>query len=163
MPSWGALCFHCGNSTVAGMETNGSIGADEAAEALASVRRSRARVAWSGYPAWYWLGNGACFAALTFTMLAPGWWALVTSAGLAGLLIGVTCAARRVRGVCEGWVRGAMTMKESAILGGPAAGLTVVNAVVEKFVSWSTVVAAVLIFVVYAGTGLTLGARADRA
>jgi hypothetical protein len=144
------------------METNGSIDAGEAAEALASVRHSRYRVAWSGYPAWYWLGTGACLGALTFTMLLPGWWALVTSAGVGGLLVGVTCVARRVRGVCEGWVHGAMTMKESAVLGGPAAALIVLNAVAVKFVSWSTIVAAVLIFVVYAGTGLILGARADR-
>jgi len=36
------------------------------------------------------------------------------------------------------------------------------NAVASKFVSWSPIVAAVLVFVLYAGTGLILGARSAR-
>jgi hypothetical protein len=51
------------------METHGSISTAEASAALAQVRGSRARVAWSGYPAWYWLASAAGLAALPFTLL----------------------------------------------------------------------------------------------
>jgi hypothetical protein len=56
LPSGCHLCFQSGNYGVAAMETYGPIDADEASAALASVRHSRTRVAWSGYPAWYWRG-----------------------------------------------------------------------------------------------------------
>ncbi|HEX6519985.1 MAG TPA: hypothetical protein VF070_08215 [Streptosporangiaceae bacterium] len=41
------------------METLEQVSPQEAAEALESARRSRARVAWSGYPWWYWVARGA--------------------------------------------------------------------------------------------------------
>ena len=90
------------------METHSSIDAEEAAAALASVQRSRARVAWSGYPAWYWLTTGACLGALMYVTLLPGWLATVLSAGIAVVLGLVARAACRARGVCEGWIRSAM-------------------------------------------------------
>jgi hypothetical protein len=144
------------------LETNGSIDAEEASAALASVTRSRARVAWSGYPAWYWLATGACLGGLFYAMLLPSWWAggIITGAG--ALLVLVIRAAGRTRGVCEGWVCTAMSRRDAVILYGPVAVVILADVVVSRFVSWSSIVAAVLVFVVFAGTGLMLSARAAR-
>ncbi len=81
---------------------------------------------------------------------------------IAALLVFVARAASRARGVCEGWVRSAMTFREGAVLYGPAAVLILANGVVSKFVWWSSIVAAVLMFVAFTGTGLVLSARAAR-
>jgi hypothetical protein len=144
------------------METNEPIDADEASAALAAVRHSRARVAWSGYPTWYWLGTGACLGALSYTMQLSDWWALPVLAVIAVLLITVTYTASRVRGVCEGWNRGAMKHHDMIVLYGPAAVVVLAGGVGSKFVSWSSIVAAVLLFTLFAGTGLTLSARTAR-
>ena len=132
---------------------------DEASAALAAVRRSRASVAWRGYPAWYWLGTGACLGAMATAMVLPGWWDLAAAAVIAVALIVVTRAAARARGVCEGWYRGAMPWRDRLLLAGPAAFVMVVGAVAARFATWSAVVAGVLIFVLYAGTGLVMSAR----
>ena len=55
-----------------------------------------------------------------------------------------------------------MTLRDQVVLGGPAALLILAGAAASKSVSWLPVVAAVLVFVVYAGTGLTLSARCTR-
>jgi hypothetical protein len=148
------------------METRGSIDAEEAAAALASVRQSRARVAWSGYPAWYWLTTGACLGALMYTTLLPGWLATVLSALIAVLLVLVARAACRARGVCEGWTRSAMTRREAVVLYGPVALVILASAAAARFGSWSSpwpsIAAAALVGVLFAGTGLTLSARASR-
>jgi hypothetical protein len=142
--------------------TDGDIGRDEASAALAAVRDSRARVAWSGYPTWYWLLTGACFGALPLVWLLSGWWSLAISALVAVLLVTVAHAASRVRGICEGWARGAMTHRDAIVLNGPPAALIIVGAIASKFASWSSIVAAALVFLLFAGTGLTLSARAAR-
>jgi hypothetical protein len=142
------------------METNEPIDAAEALAALRAVRHSRARVAWSGYPSWYWLGTGACLGAISYTMQLPDWWAPPVLAVIAVLLITVTYAASRVRGVCEGWTRGAMKHQDVIVLYGPAAVVVLAGSVGSKFVSWSSIVAAVLLFMLFAGTGLALSARA---
>jgi hypothetical protein len=144
------------------METNGSISADEASAALASARQSRTRVAFGGYPVWYWLATGAALGALPYTMTLPTWWDMAATVVIAATLVLVARAASRIRGVCEGWVRKTMTFRDSLVLYGPAAVLILANAIVSKFVPWSPIGAAVLIFLAFAGTGLTLGARADR-
>lgn len=71
-------------------------------------------------------------------------------------------AASRARGIREGCQRGAMTIREQLILGGPAALLIIAGAAASKVVPWLPAVAAVLVFLVYAGTGLTMSARAAR-
>jgi hypothetical protein len=144
------------------METYESIDPDEASAALESVRHSRTRVAWSGYPAWYWLATGACLGAVSFTWLLPDWWAPPISAVIAVLLVTVTLAASRARGVCEGWIRSAMTFRDRAVLYVPAAVVMLAGAAASKFASWSPIVTAALVFTLFAGTGLTLGARAAR-
>jgi hypothetical protein len=148
------------------METYGSIDEGQASEALASVRQTRARVAWSGYPAWYWLATGAGMGALCVTILLPGWWATAIPAGLAAGLYLVARAACRVRGVCEGWTRGAMTRRETAVLYGPATLMILASAAVSRAAPgaspWPSVAAAVVAFILFAGTGLMLGARAAR-
>ena len=148
------------------METYGPVDAEEAAAALAAVRQSRARVAWSGYPAWYWLATGAGLGALSYTALLPGWLATMISVLIAVGLVLVARAACRVRGVCEGWTRNAMARREVVVLYGPAARVILASAAVARYASWSSpwlpVVAAVLVFVLFAGTGLTLSARAGR-
>jgi hypothetical protein len=159
------LCFHVGNSRVANMETYGSIGADEASAALASVRRSRTRVAWSGYPAWYWLVTGAGLSVGTVAILLPDWWGLAVVVVVTVGLVRVAHAASRARGVCEGWIRGAMTWRDGVVLYGPATVVILANAVVSRFAlwwPWSSIVAAVLVFLLFAGTGFTLSARAAR-
>jgi hypothetical protein len=144
------------------METYDPIGTDEAAAALASARRSRARVAWSGYPAWYWLATGAALGATTYAILLPGWWNLAVPAVLCVLLVVVACAASRARGVCDGWIRSALTVRDGMTLYGPAGVLILANAAVSKITPWSSVVAAVLVFALFAGTGLIQSARTAR-
>jgi hypothetical protein len=144
------------------METLEPISTAEASAALASAQRTQARVAWSGYPAWYWLTTGAGLAALSCTMLLPAWWDLAIPVALGVLLVAVARAASRARGVCEGWTHSAMTVRDRVVLYGPAPLVILANAVASKFVSWSPIVAAVLVFVAFAGTGLAMGARAAR-
>jgi hypothetical protein len=147
------------------METYERIDANEAAAALASVRHSRMRVAWSGYPAWYWITTGACLGAGSYAVLLPGWRALAVSAVVAALLVVTAHAASRARGVCEGYTRSAMTWRDRAVLSGPAAAVMLAGAAASKFAAWpawAPIVAAVLVFALFAGTGLTLGARAAR-
>lgn len=144
------------------METNGSINADEAAAALASVTRSRARVAWGGYPVWYWLGTAACLAALPFALLLPGYWDIPVAVVIMAALVVVARVASRVRGICEGWARGAMTGANVAALYGPPSIVLIADAAAMKSVSWSPIVAAVLVFALFAGTGLALSTRAAR-
>jgi hypothetical protein len=85
---------------------------------------------------------------------------IITGAG--ALLVLVIRAAGRTRGVCEGWVCTAMSRRDAVILYGPVAVVILADVVVSRFVSWSSIVAAVLVFVVFAGTGLMLSARAAR-
>jgi hypothetical protein len=148
------------------METHEPIDREEAAAALASVQQSRARVAWSGYPWWYWLTTGASLGALSYTTLQPAWLATAASVVIAVLLVLVARVACRARGVCEGWTRSAMTRREAVVLYGPAALVIVASAAVAKFATWSSpwlpIVAAVLVCILFAGTGLTLSARAGR-
>ena len=148
------------------METNGSISTDEATAALASVRQSRIRVAWSGYPAWYWLTMGAGLGALSYAALLPSWWATATSVLIGVLLMGVAHAVSRARGIRETCVRGAMTRRDKLLLGGPAALVVIVSSAAAEIAGWPplwpSIVAAVLVFILFAGTGLTLTARAAR-
>jgi hypothetical protein len=144
------------------METNEPIGADEATAALAAARHSRARVAWGGYPAWYWLTTGAAMGALPYALQLTGWWVLAASAVLAVTLATAAHAASRARGVCEGWTRTAMTHRDKLILNGPPAVLVIAGAIGSKFSAWPPIAAAALIFLLFAGTGLTLSARAAR-
>lgn len=156
------LSFHSGNPRVSGMETNGPIDASEASAALAAMRSDRSRLVWGGYPTWYWLTAGANAAALFYMIQMPGNWAIGITMTLGALLLFVTYAAGRVRGVCEGWVNKARTRSQTLVLWGPLGVVMLVNAVVAKFVPWSSIVAAVLEFVVFAGTGILLSARAAR-
>jgi len=148
------------------METNGSISTDEATAALASVRQSRIRVAWSGYPAWYWLTMGAGLGALSYAALLPSWWATAISVLIGVLLMGVAHAASRARGIRETCVRGAMTRRDKLLLGGPAALVVIVSSAAAEIAGWPplwpSIVAAVLVCILFAGTGLTLSARAAR-
>jgi len=148
------------------METHGSIDADEAAAALASVRQSRTRVAWSGYPAWYWIATGAGMGALAPMMLLSGWPVLVAAAAIAALLVVAPRAAGRARGVREGWACGAMTFRESAALYGPAALVILASAATVKLAPWSSpwppIAGAVGIFVLIAARGILGSSRAAR-
>jgi hypothetical protein len=144
------------------METHGLINRDEASAALASVRDSRRRVAWSGYPAWYWPATGAALGALAYTTELSGWQALAASVPIAASLVIVALAAGRARGVCEGWAGGAMKQRDRIMLYGPAAVVILASAAASRFVSWTPIAAAVLLFALFAGTGLTLSARAAR-
>lgn len=144
------------------METREPINRDEAWAALASVRDSRRRVAWSGYPAWYWPATGAAMGALCYTIELSGWRALAASVPVAAALVTVALAAGRARGVCEGWAGGAMKQRDRIVLYGPAAVVILASGVTSKFVSWTPIAAAVLLFALFAGIGLTLSARAAR-
>ena len=103
------------------METYEGISPDEAAEALAAAERSRARVAWSGYPWWYWLTTGAGMGLATYAVGQQGWWGPAIAAVIAVSLVYVAYAAARARGVCVGWVRGAMTTSTGSPRRPPAA------------------------------------------
>lgn len=144
------------------METHEPVNREEASAALASVRDSRRRVAWSGYPAWYWLTTGAALGALCYAIQLPGWWAMAACVPIAAVLVTVAHAAGRARGVCEGWVNRAMPHRDRIVLYGPAAVVILAAAVGSKFASWPPIAAAVLLFTLFAGTGLTLSARAAR-
>jgi hypothetical protein len=147
---------------VADMETQGPVSAAEASAALASVERSRARVAWAGYPAWYWLATAAGLAVLPVATLLPAWLGVVGVAVVAVVLFRLIVAASRARGVCEGWTRSAMRWWEVAVLYGPAVVVMDVAAFLSPLAWWWPLVAAVLVFALFAGTGLTLSARVGR-
>jgi hypothetical protein len=144
------------------METYEGISPDEAAEALAAAERSRARVAWSGYPWWYWLTTGAGMGLATYAVGQQGWWGPAIAAVIAVSLVYVAYAAARARGVCVGWVRGAMTTRDWAVLYGPATLVIVASSAGSRFASWPPVVGAVLVFGLFAGTGLAQSARTPR-
>lgn len=148
------------------METHGSIDADEAAAALASVRQSRTRVAWSGYPAWYWIATGAGMGALALMMLLTGWLVVTAAVAIAALLVVVPRVAGQARGVREGWACSPMTFRERAAMYGPAALVLVASAVAVKLAPgsspWPAVAGAALIFVLIAGRGILGSARAAR-
>ena len=117
-------------------------------------------MAWSGYPAWYWLTTGAALGALCYTIQLTGWWAAAASVPIAATMVWVAHAASRARGVCEGWVNRAMPHRDRIVLYGPAAAVILAGAAGSKFASWPPIVAAVLLFTLFAGSRLTLSARA---
>lgn len=140
------------------METSGPISAAEASAALAEVERSRLRVAWTGYPTWYWLVVAACLGVLPFATLLPDWLGLLGVAVAAGLLLWLVFAVSRARGVCEGVTRSAMRLREGLVLYGPA----LVMLLVGTSAQWPPIVTAALVFALFAGSGLTLSAMARR-
>ena len=144
------------------METHGSISAAEASAALASVERSRARVAWSGYPAWYWFGTAAGLASMSFATSVPDWLGLLGCAVVAAVLIRLAIVAGRARGVCEGWTVGATRARDVLVLYGPAMVVLLVGSFTARLAWWVPVVSSVLVFVLFAGAGLALGRRAAR-
>ena len=73
------------------METHDPVSADEAAAALAAAERTRARVAWGGYPAWYSLSTGAAVGAVCYAAVA----AVLVFVAFAGT--GLTMSARATR------------------------------------------------------------------
>ncbi len=144
------------------METYDPISREEASAALAETRRSRFRAAWSGYPAWYWLITGACLGAGSYAVWLPTGWDVGVCVVIAATLVAVARVAGRVRGVCVGWLRIGMSPQDSALLYGPAVVLILANSVVGRFVPWWPIAGAVLVFALFAGTGLMFGARAAR-
>jgi hypothetical protein len=146
------------------METYEPIGSGEAAAALASIRDSRARVAFAGYPAWYWLATGAGLGAMSCAVMMPSSWSLAVLAAVGIVLIAAARAACRARGICEGWI-GAMTLRGMVTLYVPAAVVILASALASKVATWSPwpeILGAVLVFLLIAGTGITLTARAER-
>lgn len=119
-------------------------------------------MAWSGVPRVVLADDGAALGALCYTIQLPGWWAIAASVPIAAALVMVAHAASRARGVCEGWVNRAMPPRDRIVLYVPAAGAILVGAAGSKFASWPAIVAAVPLFTLFAGTGLTLSARAAR-
>lgn len=144
------------------METRGPVSAAEASVALASVRQSRKRLAWAGYPAWYWLGTAAAWAVLPVATLLPAWAGFACVGVVAVTVLRLTVAAGRARGVCEGWTRSAMRWPEVTVLYAPATAVILASAFVPRSAWWLAVVGAVLVFVLFAGTALALSARAAR-
>jgi hypothetical protein len=55
-----------------------------------------------------------------------------------------------------------MTCRDVVVLYGPAAVMMLAGAAGSKLASWPPAVAAALVFLLFAGTGLTLSARAAR-
>jgi len=115
------------------MEIDGPVSADEASAALAAATQARARVAWIGYPAWYWLMTGAGLAALCYAALLPSWWDLAIAPGAGAALFIAGRAASRARGVRERCRRGAMTWRDRVILAGPAALVMLAGSAASKF------------------------------
>ena len=142
------------------METREPISRDEAMLALAAAESSRRRVARAGFPAWYWLSTGALLGAAAYGISLPGYWDIAVAVPVAALLYAVARAKCRARGICERYVRSAMTPRDTFLLYGPSALVIVAGAAARHAVWWAPAVAAVLTFVLFAGTGLVLGARA---
>jgi hypothetical protein len=129
------------------------------------MRRSRARVAWGGYPAWYWLTTGAGLSVGTLAVLLPDWWGLAIAAVVMVVLVVVAHAASQARGVCEGWTRSAMTRQGAVVLYGPATVVILMSGVAARFawwLPWWPIAAAALVLLLFAGTGLALSARTAR-
>lgn len=143
------------------METSGPVSADEASAALAAVKQARARVAWGGYPAWYWLATGAGLGAACYAALLPSWWDLAIAPLAGATMLIVARSASRVRGVRERCQRDAMTWRDRVILAGPAALVMLAGSAASKFASWPPAAPAVLAGMLFAGTGLIVSARAS--
>ena len=98
--------------------------------------------------------------------LLPGWGTVAISVIIGVLLVVVAHAGNRARGIREACVRGSMTRRDKIVLGGPAALVIIAIAAAAKIAGWPSfwpsIVAAVLVFILFAGTGLTLTARAAR-
>jgi len=109
---------------------------------------------------------GAGLGALSYAALLPSWWATAISVLIGVLLMGVAHAASRARGIRETCVRGAMTRRDKLLLGGPAALVVIVSSAAAEIAGWPplwpSIVAGVLVGILFAGTGLTLSARAAR-
>jgi hypothetical protein len=144
------------------METQEPVSVSEASEALASVKQSRARLAWAGYPAWYWWSAAAAWAVLPPAMLLPVWAGLACVAVVAVAVLRLTVAAGRARGVCEGWTRSAMRWPEVTVLYGPATAARTRSPASPRSAWWLAIAGAVLVFVLFAGAALALSARAAR-
>lgn len=144
------------------METHEPISPAEASAALATVRGSRTRVAWAGYPWWYWVGTGAVLSVLPFAALMADWVGLLFTAAAMVFGVSLALAANRVRGVCEGWTRGAMRWQEVTLLYGPAVIVWLAGALLAGVGWWVSALSSVVGFALFAGTGLTMSARAAR-
>ena len=99
---------------------------------------------------------------MCYAVLRPGWWVPPVAVLAAVTLVIGARAAEPGPGHPRGCQRGAMTMRGQLVLGGPAALLIIAGAAAPKVVPWVLAVAAVLVFLVFAGTGLTMSARAAR-
>lgn len=144
------------------METNGTVDVAEASAALTMVADSRARVAWRGYPTWYWPVTGANLGALASVFLLPDGWDMAATVAIAVLQVVVARIAGRARGVCEGCVHNALSLRDNILLYGPAALLMILGAIASKFLSLSPVVTSVLVFALISTIGLIRGGRAGR-
>jgi hypothetical protein len=81
---------------------------------------------------------------------------------IAAALVYVAYAAARARGVCAGWVRGAMTTRDWLVLYGPTTLVIMASAEGSRFATWPPIAGGALAFLLFAGTGLTRGARTPR-
>ena len=142
------------------METNGPVSAAEASAALASVERSRTRVAWAGYPRWYWFAAGAGIGLLPLSGVLPTWLGVSAFVTALAVLLWLVHFASRIRGVSEYPLRGVMRWRELLLLYGPTNLVLYAGSFMEKFLWWAPIASAVLIFVLFSGTGLWLSARA---
>jgi membrane glycosyltransferase len=108
------------------------------------------------------LATAAGLAVLPVATLLPVWLGVATVAVVAIVLFRLIVAASRARGVCEGWTRSAMRMWDVVALYGPAVVVTNAAVFMSRLAWWSPIVAAVLVFALFAGTALALSARAGR-
>jgi hypothetical protein len=138
---------------VATMETQ-----QGAADALASITRTRAAVGWTGYPTWYWLVMAAVLALFPPATMLPSNWDAI--AALILVLTGTTLAVAttRIRGVREN-CRGSLPPRDGLLVVGPPLGAILAAAFTIHVWWWSPIVVGVAVFAWVATTALTLRTR----
>ncbi|MGB3438813.1 MAG: hypothetical protein WBA97_08690 [Actinophytocola sp.] len=129
-----------------------------AAEALASIARTRAAIGWSGYPAWYWLVMAGVLAMLPVSAMLPSWRDAAASLVLAVTGVVLAVATTKMRGVKENR-RGSLPIRDGLLVVGPALAAICAGAATRNLWPWSPLVVAVLVFAWVATTALVLRRR----
>lgn len=129
-----------------------------AAEALASIARTRAAVGWTGYPAWYWLVVAGVLALLPVSTMLPPWWdaSVAFVLTMTGVLLAV--ATTKVRGVKEN-CRGSLPVRDGLLVAGPALAAILAGAFTIHVWWWSPLAVGALVFAWVTTTALSLRHR----
>lgn len=129
-----------------------------AADALASIARTRAAVGWTGYPTWYWLVTAGVLALFPVSTMLPSWWDMAATLVLTAGGVSLAVASTKVRGVKEN-CRGSLPVRDGVLVVGPALAAILAGAFTIHVWWWSPLVVGALVFAWVTTTALVLRHR----